>query len=149
MTNSKGEYLLMERAKDPNKGLISPPGGKLHTDDAESPAECAVREFYEECGIATQTKDWALIGTVTENNYPGIGHILIFLFRLKNKIEELPEESIEGKFIFVNPSDFDVINIPETDKLFIWKFVLQDENSFFSLKIDCNTIPFACKIENN
>ena len=147
VTNPKGEYLLMERAKDPNKGLISPPGGKLHTDRAESPAECAVREFEEECGIKTQTKDWELIGTVTENNYPNIGHILIFLFKLKIPVNELPPDSREGRFVFVDPADLDKMNIPETDKLFIWKNVLYTENGYFSLKIDCNTNPYTCTIE--
>lgn len=138
----------MERAKDPNKGLVSPPGGKLHLDEAESPAECAVREFEEECGIKTNTNDWDLIGIITEDNYPGIGHILIFLFRLKKNIDELPPLSREGKFIFVDPADLDKANIPETDKLFIWNYVLNGEKKFFSLKIDCNSAPFECNLEN-
>ena len=49
--NSKGEYLLMERRRDPNKGLMSPPGGKLDMEKAESPTACALREAYEECRI--------------------------------------------------------------------------------------------------
>lgn len=136
----------MERAKDPNKGLISPPGGKLMHDKAESPFECAAREFEEECGIKTHTKDWTLSGIVTEDNYPAIGHILIFLMTLNQPVDELPEESIEGKFKFVNPANLDTENIPETDKLFIWKNVLNN-NCFFSLKIDCNTQPFSGIIE--
>jgi 8-oxo-dGTP pyrophosphatase MutT (NUDIX family) len=139
----------MERAKDPNKGLISPPGGKLHSDEAESPVECAVREFEEECGIKTQTKDWELAGIITEDNYPGIGHILIFLYRLKTFVNELPKESVEGGFLFVDPADLDKKNIPETDKLFIWKFVLNSDNGFFSLKIDCNSEPFTCITETS
>jgi 8-oxo-dGTP diphosphatase len=149
VTNSKGEYLLMERANDPNKGLISPPGGKLHPDEVESPAECAVREFEEECGIKTNTTDWELIGIVTEDNYPGIGHIMLFLFKLKNPIDKLPPLSREGKFIFVYPAELNKLNIPETYKLFIWNYVLSSEKKFFSLKIDCNTTPFTCILEND
>ena len=143
--NSRGEYLLMERAKNPNMGLISPPGGKLKTDEAESPFGCAVREFEEECGIKTVTQDWELTGIVTEDNYPGIGNIMIFLLSYKNPVDELPKDSIEGKFVFVHPDNFKDHKIPETDKLFIWKFVLDTENvesKPFSLKIDCNKEPF-------
>ena len=143
--NSRGEYLLMERAKNPNMGLISPPGGKLKTDEVESPFGCAVREFEEECGIKTETQDWKLTGIVTEDNYPGIGHIMIFLLSYNNPVNELPPDSIEGKFIFIHPDNFSNFKIPETDKLFIWKFVLESidrASGPFSLRIDCNSEPF-------
>ena len=35
--NETGETLLMDRAQEPNRGLWSPCGGKLHTDAGESP----------------------------------------------------------------------------------------------------------------
>lgn len=138
----------MERAKDPNKGLMSPPGGKLMFDKAESPFECAAREFEEECGIKTRTNDWELSGIVTEDNYPGIGHIMIFLMTLSNPVDDLPVESIEGKFRFVDPAYLEKENIPETDKLFIWENVLNNDG-FFSLKIDCNKQPFSGVIETS
>jgi 8-oxo-dGTP diphosphatase len=42
--NERDEVLLMERAQEPNLGLWSPCGGKLHTDTGESPYACACRE---------------------------------------------------------------------------------------------------------
>ena len=33
--NERDEVLLMERAQEPNLGLWSPCGGKLHTEDGE------------------------------------------------------------------------------------------------------------------
>ena len=77
--NSKGEYLLMNRKKNPNKGLLSPPGGKLHTDEAESPSACAVREAMEECSMKSAEGDWSLTGIITEKNFPDAGNIMIFL----------------------------------------------------------------------
>jgi len=38
------KLLLIKRNKSPNKGLWSPPGGKLEMESGESPFECARRE---------------------------------------------------------------------------------------------------------
>ncbi len=46
--NERDEILLLERAQEPNRGLWSPCGGKLHTDEGESPYACACREAHEE-----------------------------------------------------------------------------------------------------
>ncbi|HEX2787397.1 MAG TPA: NUDIX domain-containing protein [Ignavibacteria bacterium] len=144
--NSKGEYLLLERLQEPNLGLFSPPGGKLHIEDAESPFACAVREAEEECGIKSQPSDWHLKGIVTEKNYPKVGHIMLFLFEYKKDFNELPAAFKEGKFHFVHPSKFEDIEFPETDKLYFWKFVLNNDN-FFSLSIDCSNSPYLCNVE--
>ena len=50
--NERDEVLLLERAQEPNLGLWSPCGGKLHTDTGESPYACACREAQEELGLA-------------------------------------------------------------------------------------------------
>jgi 8-oxo-dGTP diphosphatase len=145
--NSKGEYLLLERANQPNKGLLSPPGGKLHLNDAESPFHCAVREAYEECGISSCTSDWKLLGIITEKNYPHIGNIMLFLFEYKTVLDSLPPDFKEGRFRFVPEHDILQSNIPETDKLYIWKFVLNNDNCFFSVSIDCDKTPFSASKE--
>ena len=49
--SERGEVLLLERAQEPNRGLWSPPGGKLHTESGESPYACACREAQEELGL--------------------------------------------------------------------------------------------------
>jgi 8-oxo-dGTP diphosphatase len=137
----------MERENEPNRGFLSPPGGKLHIHSAESPIECAIREANEECGIISNNKDWKLIGIVTEKEYPDIGNIMIFLTEYKGRLKEKPEDSIEGKFVFLNPDEIMNAKIPETDKLFIWKFVFKDMKDFFCIKIDCTKNPFEYKIE--
>src|SRR6266446_2606202 len=55
--NEAGEILLLERAQEPNRGFWSPCGGKLHTDEGESPYACACREAHEELGIALLPRD--------------------------------------------------------------------------------------------
>ena len=52
--NEQGEVLLLERAQEPNLGLWSPCGGKLHTAFGESPYACACREAQEELGLAIE-----------------------------------------------------------------------------------------------
>jgi len=137
----------MEREKEPNKGYLSPPGGKLHLHTAESPIECAIRESNEECGIISDTNDWKLIGIVTEKEYPDIGNIMIFLVEYTKRLKEKPADSIEGKFIFINPDKITDAKIPDTDKLYIWKFVLRDKKDFFCIKIDCTKNTFECIME--
>jgi 8-oxo-dGTP diphosphatase len=146
--NPQGGYLLLERSNEPNRGLLSPPGGKLHIHDAESPYQCAVREAGEECGIDSKETDWMLRGIITEKNYPKIGDIMLFLFEYKHSIDILPPAFSEGKFTFIDKKDILKSNIPETDKLYIWNFVLQDTGRFFSVYIDCESSPYKCTIES-
>ncbi len=145
--NSKGEYLLIERTKMPNMGLLSPPGGKVILNPAESPVACAVREGEEECGLISEPKNWKLLGIVTENNYPNIGNIMLFLYEYDKPFEELPQECNEGGFRYVHPDFISCSPIPETDKLYIWNFVLKNTGRLFSIYIDCEKEPFECVIE--
>ncbi|MFA5404696.1 MAG: NUDIX domain-containing protein [Ignavibacteria bacterium] len=147
--NSYGDYLLLERVKEPNKGFLSPPGGKLNIEEAESPIACAVREAFEECSIRSHPNDWKLLGIVTEKAYPNIGNIMIFCFEFLNRINTLPADSNEGKFKFISPADIKYANIPDTDKLFIWNFVLESKSNLFSIYIDCENKPFKCIIEQD
>ena len=128
-------------------GFLSPPGGKLKTDVAESPFLCAVREAYEECGIFSKTNDWNLLGIVTEKNYPNIGNIMMFLLMYNKPVDKLPADFSEGSFVFVPQSEIMNASIPDSDKLYIWNFVLKNNGRFFSVHIDCDKSPFECTIE--
>ena len=55
--NESDETLLLERVQEPNRGLWSPCGGKLHTDVGESPYACACREAQEELGLVISPFD--------------------------------------------------------------------------------------------
>lgn len=139
--NDKGEFLLMERAKNPNKGLMSPPGGKLIPEEAESPARCAVREGFEECRIKSRETDWKLRGVVTDKNFPEIGNIMMFLMEYRKNLNELPPDCSEGKFSFVHPDEFDKHRLPVTDTMFLWKNILGQNGEPFVFTLDCTNYP--------
>ena len=69
--NEQDDVLLLERAQPPNEGLWSPCGGKLHTDEGESPYACACREGAEEAGLSLAPADLHLTGLVSEHGYQG------------------------------------------------------------------------------
>lgn len=149
ITNSSGEYLLLERKNPPNQGLLSPPGGKVNIDKGESPHQCAVREAFEECQISSSPQDWRLLGIVTEKSYPGIGDILIFCFQYNKPLNQLPSANSEGTFKFYKISELPMLKIPETDKLFIWDFVLNNKSGFFSLLIEFKNNHYYCVVEQH
>ncbi|MDZ4713775.1 MAG: NUDIX domain-containing protein [bacterium] len=144
--NEKGEFLLMERNREPNKGLMSPPGGKLMTENAESPSQCAAREGFEECAILQSEEDWKLMGIVTEKNFPGIGSIMMFLMLYKKILNKHPPDCNEGSFQFIHPDNFKNFNIPVTDKLFLWEYILRKNDEPFILTIDCSEYPIIKQI---
>ena len=47
----RAEVLLLQRRRQPNRGLWSPCGGKLDMAAGESPHACACREAGEEIGL--------------------------------------------------------------------------------------------------
>ena len=77
--NERDEVLLLERAQEPNRGLWSPCGGKLHTDIGESPHACACREAGEEMGLTLTQPDLHITRIVSEHFYSGKAHCLMFL----------------------------------------------------------------------
>src|SRR5439155_24022067 len=98
--NEQDEVLLLERAQEPNRGLWSPCGGKLHTDIGESPYVCACREAQEELGVTMSASDLHLAGLVSEHGYQGRSHWLMFLFEAKRKLTVAPVPHREGRFQF-------------------------------------------------
>ena len=98
--NERDEILLLERAQEPNRGLWSPCGGKLHTEEGESPYDCAAREAHEELGVKLLPTDFHLAGIVSEHGFQGQTHWLMFLFELKLKLKALPPPMSEGRFQF-------------------------------------------------
>ena len=131
----------MERLKNPNKGLMSPPGGKLDMEKPETPAECASREAYEECKIDSKPEDWKLLGIISEKNFPGIGNIMIFLMEYGFPLFKLPEKCNEGEFFFIHPDKFFEYEIPVTDRLFMWEKILKSKGEIFMMNLDCSNYP--------
>ena len=81
--NERDEVLLLERAREPNRGLWSPSGGKVHVEEGESPYAGACREAQEELGISVRPKDLHLKGIISEHGYGDAAHWLMFLFEVK------------------------------------------------------------------
>ena len=70
--NSKGELLVVRRAKDPQKGTLDLPGGFV--DNEESAEQGMTREIKEETGIdVSVTEDPFLCIKTYDNNYFGTG----------------------------------------------------------------------------
>ncbi len=130
--NRRDEVLLLERAREPNRGLWSPPGGKLHTDAGESPHACACREAREELGLDLSPRDLHLAGLVSEHGYEGQAHWLMFLFEVKPRLERLPPPGPEGRFAFFPRTALDGLNLPETDREMIWPLFWRHRGGFFA-----------------
>jgi 8-oxo-dGTP diphosphatase len=137
LENEAGEHLLMLRAKPPNLGIWSPIGGKLEMATGESPFECAVRETHEETGEVFVASDFHLFATIAEKAYEGQSHWLMFLFRGKKPLKQLPPDITEGQFGFFARNAIDALPIPETDRTALWPIYDRYRDRFVMLKADC------------
>jgi 8-oxo-dGTP diphosphatase len=135
--NDHDEVLLLERAKEPNRGLWSPCGGKLHTDIGESPYACGCREAQEELGMALVPADLHLTGLVSEHGYQGQSHWLMFLFEVKRRLTRLPPPHREGRFEFFNRAALDGLKLPQTDRERLWPWFWEYRGGFFAAHCHC------------
>lgn len=130
--NQRDDVLLMERKREPNRGLSSPCGGKLLSEIGESPYVCACREAKEELGISIPSSDLHLLGIVSEAGYEGQAHWLMFLFEVKPRLEQLPPEHPEGRFAFFSRAELAHLKLPRTDAQKIWPLIWAHRGGFFS-----------------
>lgn len=130
--NERDEVLLLQRAQAPNQGCWSPAGGKLKMDLGESPYACACREAREEMGLELTPLDLHLTALVSEDGYQGQSHWLMFLFEVKPKVRTLPPPHAEGFFRFFPRALLPALNIPETDREFIWPHFWRNRGRFFA-----------------
>ena len=135
--NDQDEVLLLERTQEPNLGLWSPCGGKLHTDEGESPYACACREAQEELGVPLLPTDLHLAGLVSEHGYQGQSHWLMFLFEVLPKLTALPPAHREGRFQFFPRSALAGVKMPQTDLEHIWPWFWQHRGGFFAAHCHC------------
>jgi 8-oxo-dGTP diphosphatase len=136
--NERDEVLLLERAQEPNLGLWSPCGGKLHTDMGESPYACACREAAEELGLDLQPSDLHLTGIVSEHGYQGQSHWLMFLFEVKKRLASLPPAHREGRFQFFPRPALETLRLPRTDYERIWPWFWEHRGGFFAAHCHCH-----------
>jgi 8-oxo-dGTP diphosphatase len=136
--NRSDEVLLMERAQEPNLGLWSPCGGKLHTELGESPYACGCREADEELELRISTSDLHLTGIVSEHGYQGQSHWLMFLFEVKLRLTTLPPDHREGRFKFFQSVELQHLKLPQTDRERIWPWFWQYRGGFFAAHCHCH-----------
>lgn len=129
--------LLLERAQEPNLGLWSPPGGKLHTDHGESPHACACREAAEELGWDLQPSDLHLTGLISERGFANTAHWLMFLFEVLPKRTTLPPPMREGRFAFFHHEELSQLPLPPTDREALWPWFFAHRNGFFAARAAC------------
>ncbi len=137
MENAQGDLLLLLRAKPPNRGVWSPPGGKLETSLGESPFECAARETREETGLVATPEAFHLFALISEKAYEGESHWLLFLFRLQTPVPALPPAIAEGSFGFFSRAAIDALPIPATDRAALWPIYDRHRDGFVALRADC------------
>jgi 8-oxo-dGTP diphosphatase len=137
--NERDDVLLLERLQEPNRGLWSPPGGKLHTADGESPHACACREATEELGLALAPRDLHLTGLISEHGYEGNAHWLMFLFEIQPRLATAPPPHREGRFQFFPKSKLDALALPQTDRQKVWPLFWEHRGGFFAAYCHCHS----------
>ena len=137
--NERDDVLLLERVKEPNLGMWSPCGGKLHTAEGESPYQCACREAEEELGVAISINDLQLAGMISERGYEGASHWLLFLFEVKTRFKHTPPPHREGRFEFFPRHALAGLNLPQTDREKIWPWFWEHRGGFFAARCDCSS----------
>ena len=129
--------LLLERAQEPNRGLWSPAGGKIHVTDGESPHAGALREAHEEMGLKLSAEDLHLTGMVSERGYAGEAHWLMFLFEVLPRVSAAPPPIREGRFALFARKALPALPLPQTDREKIWPLFWRHRGGFFAAHCVC------------
>ena len=148
LRDKDGRMLLLTRTKAPNQGLCSPIGGKLDVASGESPAQCAQREILEEAGLHVPIERLHLIGLVSECEFEGKGHWLMFVYRVLGPVWVEPHEMSEGRLDWYTPEEAWTLPLPESDRQIIWPLMARADAralghtnparpGFFAVHIDC------------
>ena len=147
LRDDQGRVLLLHRAKDPNKGLYSPIGGKLETATGESPTQCAQREIREEAGINIPIEDLKLIGIISEKAYEGQTHWLLFVFRAIKPVRVKTGPMDEGSLDWHHHDTIASLPVPESDRLVLWPMIQNWTTGVDCIHIDCTGPSMTWEIE--
>ena len=128
-----GRILLIRRAKRPNRGMWCAIGGKLEIDTGESPFECAIREANEEVGVTLKESDLSMRCMLSEENYEGTGHWLMFLFEVHKRLASLPDAIDEGEFGFFELIELADLGMPPLDRSVALGRILNSNAASFSV----------------
>ncbi len=143
----EGQLLLIQRKKAPNEGLWCAVGGKLEMETGESPVECARREASEEIGIELEDTELALRCMLSEKDYEGTGHWLMFVYEIEKRLSEIPSSIDEGRFKFFDIENLDQVNMPWLDKLILSEKLLDSNGeAFHAIHAACGTASDATAV---
>lgn len=131
-----GRLLLMRRERVPNRGLWCAVGGKLEMESGESPYECACREASEEVGVDLRAGDLSLRCILSEKDYEGTGHWLMFVFEVSRPLVGLPASIEEGAFRFFELADLSDLAMPELDRSILLERILRVGKDLHLLRSD-------------
>jgi 8-oxo-dGTP diphosphatase len=109
---SGGRLVLLARRKDPNRGLWSPPGGKIEA--SETPLQNARRELEEETGLALEAV--RLRAVVTEHDRRTGEAWLMFVFVAEADPSAALRGGAEGEPSWVEVARFDELATPAADR---------------------------------
>lgn len=109
-----GEVLMLERAKEPNRGLWVAPGGKVSP--GESPAACALRELREETGLVAAHAE--LRGLMTEVSPRDDYQWLLFVYRVRDAVGPLVTEPGIGVLRWFPLDEVPGLALPPADAIF-------------------------------
>ena len=123
------KYLLLKRAKAPNKGMFLPVGGKL--DPYETPLACAIRETKEETGIDIENPRFC--GTLIETS-PTDYNWMCYIY-LADIADMSPPPCNEGELLWIEDKDLLKVPTPPTD-LFIYRYISEGKHFAFSAEYD-------------
>ncbi len=118
----------VKKENDMHKGRYNGLGGKF--EEGETPEECAVREVFEESGLAAE--NLILKGVITFPAFSKGEDWYVFVYVI-DKFKGETGASCEGNLEWVNDSDILNLNLWEGDKIFL-KWLEQDR--FFSAKFN-------------
>ena len=131
--NEEEKVLLIRRKKRPNLGMWCAIGGKLEMGTGESPFQCAIREAREEVGVTLSESDLSMRCMLSEVNYEGTGHWLMFLFEAHRRIASLPQAIDEGEFGFFDLRELPNLVMPPLDRSIALGRILNPNAEAFSV----------------
>jgi 8-oxo-dGTP diphosphatase len=127
--------LLILRNKEPNRGLWSPPGGKLR--DGEDPLTGAIREFAEETGLTAV--DPSLAAVVWETDYARGEAWLMFVYRARATGE--PATGMrEGDAAWIELGSLASLPIPPADPAILEAALAEHGIAYLRVRMDAGRL---------
>jgi 8-oxo-dGTP diphosphatase len=123
------QFLLLERAKEPNKGKMVPVGGKI--DPYETPLQAVIRETKEETGIDIINPKFC--GILTETS-PTKYNWVSYIYTVDIPYVPAPHCD-EGTLHWVDVEDLETLDTPPTD-MSIYKYVAESKKFIFDATFD-------------